>query len=119
MRAAFTTGLGWALGLSLLASAAFADCPGVSQLEMNECAAADHDKADAELTALYAKFKPVTPEMRAAERAWIAYRDAECAYEGHESIGGSIHPMEVAMCQTARTRERIAVLKSDLGDDAK
>ncbi len=116
---AYTTGLGWAQGLSLFASAAFADCPGVSQLEMNECAAADHDKADAELTALYAKFKPISPEMRAAERAWIAYRDAECAYESHESVGGSIHSMEVSMCETAMTRERIAVLKSDLGDGAR
>ncbi len=116
---AFTNGLGWALGLSLFASAALADCPGVSQLEMNECAAADHDKADAELTALYARFKPIPTELRTAERAWIAYRDAECAYESHESIGGSIHAMEVSMCETAMTRERITVLKSDLGDGAK
>ena len=95
--------------LATVAGAAWADCPGVTQADMNQCAAADYRKADAELTRAYRKLEK-TPELRAAERAWIAYRDADCAYEAANDRGGSIAPMVTSMCLTARTRERIAVL---------
>jgi len=98
------------IALATVAGAAWADCPGVTQADMNQCAAADYRKADAELTRAYRKLEK-TPELRAAERAWIAYRDAECAYEAAPNQGGSIAPMVTSMCLAARTRERIAVLR--------
>jgi uncharacterized protein YecT (DUF1311 family) len=100
------------VGLIMCAGAAFADCPGADQQEMNHCAAAEYQKADAELTKVYSKLDK-TPELRAAERAWIAYRDAECAYETASNRGGSMEPMINAGCMTTMTKQRIAVLKAE------
>jgi uncharacterized protein YecT (DUF1311 family) len=110
----FLIGLAAVTGSTLLCSGALAACDGNTQMEMTACEAADLQRTETQLTALYAKFKPVPPELRTAERAWIAYRDAECAYEHHASPDGSMYPMEEAMCRTALDRQRIEVLRSDL-----
>ena len=99
------------VGLIMSVGAASAGCPGVDQQEMNRCAAADYQKADAELTKVYGKLDK-TPELRAAERAWIAYRDAECAFETASNRGGSIEPMIYSGCMMTMTKQRIAVLKA-------
>ena len=85
-----------------------------TQSEMNLCADADFQKADRQLTAVYAKFKPVPPKLRVAERAWIAYRDAECDFQGDAVAGGSMHPMIISGCMATLTEERIKTLQSDL-----
>jgi len=85
-----------------------------TQSEMNLCADADFQKADSQLTAVYAKFKPVPPKLRVAERAWIAYRDAECDFQGDASAGGSMQPMIISGCMATLTEERIKTLRSDL-----
>ena len=48
--------------------------------------------------------------LQTAQRAWIAFRDAECAYTTADSEGGSIHPMEVSQCLTGLTNDRIKQL---------
>lgn len=45
-----------------------------------------------------------------AERAWIAFRDAECRFSTSAAEGGTIHPMLVSMCQTDMTTARNAEL---------
>ena len=85
-----------------------------NQSEMNFCAEADFQKADRELTAVYAKFKPVPPMLRVAERAWIAYRDAECDFQGDAEAGGSMQPMIISGCMATLTEERIKTLQNDL-----
>ena len=81
-----------------------------TQTELNLRSASEYRAADAELTAIYGRLgHPST--LIAAERAWIAYRDAECRYEHHATPEGSMYSMEDAMCKTALTRERIALLK--------
>jgi uncharacterized protein YecT (DUF1311 family) len=84
------------------------------QQSMNICAEADYQKADQQLTALYAKFKPIPPKLRLAERAWITYRDAECDFAGDSEQGGSMQPMIISGCLTTLTKERIETLKGDL-----
>jgi len=101
------------VGLIMSVGAASAGCPGVDQQEMNRCAAADYQKADAELTKVYGKLDK-TPELRAAERAWIAYRDAECAFANSDSEGGTIHSMEVTLCEEKLTNIRAQQLRSYL-----
>ena len=101
------------VGLTMSASVTFADCPSADQQEMNHCAAAEYQKADAELTKIYGKLDK-TPELRAAERAWIAYRDAECAFESASNRGGSLEPMIQTGCMTTMTKQRIAILKAAL-----
>jgi uncharacterized protein YecT (DUF1311 family) len=83
------------------------------QSTMNICAENDYQKADQKLTTLYKSFRPVPAKLKEAERAWIAYRDAECDFEGSFAEGGSMQPMLVSGCMATLTKERIATLKGD------
>ena len=100
------------IGASMLQAATSAACPGQTQMEMNDCASEDYRRIDAQLAAVYARFDK-TPELKTAERAWIAYRDAECAYEAAGVKGGSMAPMVYSMCMTNLTKARIDVLKAN------
>jgi uncharacterized protein YecT (DUF1311 family) len=97
---------------------AHTDCKkAATQMDMDYCAGLDFKAADAQLNALYrqmmAKYDEADREkLKAAEKAWLAYRDAECDYETASSIGGTIHPMVETMCQTDKTKARIKELKS-------
>jgi uncharacterized protein YecT (DUF1311 family) len=94
------------------------DCKkAVAQMELNVCADREFQSWDAKLNVRYRSFlKSANPKdqalLKAAERNWIAYRDSECDYETASSEGGSIRPMEYSNCLTAKTRARIAELKS-------
>ncbi|TGQ25819.1 lysozyme inhibitor LprI family protein, partial [Mesorhizobium sp. M00.F.Ca.ET.216.01.1.1] len=82
-----------------------------SQSMMNICANADFQTADAKLNAAYKDLVGRNDEkanklLQTAQRAWIAFRDAECAYSTADSEGGSIHPMEVSQCLTKLSTER-------------
>jgi uncharacterized protein YecT (DUF1311 family) len=104
------------------AGARAADCAHAStQMAMNACAAAEFQAADARLNAT---FNAVAARLRdnaeagrllvAAERAWLKFRDAECAFAGNQVSGGSIAPMLLARCQTALTRTREQQLRAYL-----
>jgi uncharacterized protein YecT (DUF1311 family) len=43
----------------------------------------------------------------AAERAWVAFRDAECEFDAADSIGGTIYPMIYSGCLERLTKARI------------
>ncbi|MDX8442735.1 lysozyme inhibitor LprI family protein [Mesorhizobium australafricanum] len=109
------------LVLLATAPAAFAeDCDrnDDSQSMMNICADADYQAADAKLNAAYKELVSRNDQasnklLQTAQRAWIAFRDAECAYSTADSEGGSIHPMEVSQCLVRLTNERIKQLASD------
>ncbi len=94
------------------------DCKkAIVQAELNVCADREFQSWDSKLNALYrAVLKNADPKdqalLKTAERNWIAYRDSECDYETSDSEGGSIRPMEYSNCLTAKTRARIAELKS-------
>jgi len=104
--------------VALLATVAVskAACPGDTQTEMNQCAAADYKRADAELTSIYNQLKH-TPQLKAAERAWIAYRDTECVYEHHATPEGSMYIMEEMLCKMEVTKQRINTLENALKED--
>lgn len=46
-----------------------------------------------------------------AQRAWLAYRDAQCRLEGYSFLGGSAQPMIVAGCLASLTRQRTQELR--------
>ena len=48
----------------------------------------------------------------AAQKAWIAFRDAECAFAVSSSEGGSIYPMEYSLCLEDQTKKRIKELQA-------
>lgn len=49
--------------------------------------------------------------LRSAERAWIAYRDADCRYAAQSEVGSRIYPSVVRACLIDRINDRTAVLR--------
>jgi uncharacterized protein YecT (DUF1311 family) len=96
----------------------------ITQQDMNQCAAAEYQKADAHLNRIYAKliksFKgsEANPSLRTIEKVWIKYRDLHCEDVRLQYEGGSIAPLEFANCMTIVTNHRIEEIKSayDSGD---
>jgi len=94
------------------------DCDGqTSQAGMSECASRAYKKSDAELNKAYKTIlgrlkddKELTQRLVAAQRAWVAYRDAECAFSSSMAEGGSAYPMVQAMCLDQQTRARTEAL---------
>lgn len=111
---------------ALIAAAAFsvaamADCNDPrNQHEMNRCAAASYAAADADLNAAYAKLmkaiedKTMRDRLRDAQRAWIRYRDSQCALDAAENEGGSMYPLVHAGCLARMTKERLRQLHKRL-----
>lgn len=112
-----------AAALLVAASPAFAndDCDrnNQSQMAINQCAGVDAANADAALNKIYKQLvakldgKEKTA-LRDAQRAWIAFRDKECEYRTIGDDGGSIRPMELAMCARDMTEARTKALAHDL-----
>lgn len=107
-------GFGWRLAD---AQDANVDCQSqnLSQADMDRCAGRDFQASDAKLNALYkqlmAKYDESNQAMlKASERAWLAYRDAECTYETNAAAGGTMRPMLETMCRTAKTDARVKEL---------
>jgi uncharacterized protein YecT (DUF1311 family) len=87
-----------------------------TQTEMNICAGHELEQANATINNLYketmAKYDAEGQDLlRKSERAWIAFRDAECDFRTSGSKGGSIWPMVHAQCLTELTRARIRQLE--------
>jgi uncharacterized protein YecT (DUF1311 family) len=104
------------------------DCSeALSTADMNRCADAEFAKADAELNAVYQKALAAIPELagdppwdakswedalRASQRAWVAFRDAEC--EKHVAMfwtNGSGATVDILGCKTEKTEQRTKELK--------
>ncbi|QEW22459.1 hypothetical protein LA6_004683 [Marinibacterium anthonyi] len=106
------------LALPVTAQAA---CPGDTQIELNECAAADYKTADAELNTAWKPAKAFFDQighgdaLLAAQRQWIAFRDAACQAEILPYDGGSIQPLIYSTCMTRITRQRTEDLKQLTG----
>ena len=96
------------------------------QSTMTYCAGVDFDKADKDLNALWPEIKKAAQEddanvgngtheyldaLMASQRAWLAYRDAECTWQGFYAHGGSMEPMLVNACLAKLTEERVKALK--------
>lgn len=99
-----------------------------TQMDMNHCAGERFGQADAELNRIYRDVvrqeqaadrdaagmiasHPTNEEaLRASQRAWLAFRDAQCEYESFEARGGSMQPMLYEDCRERMTRERIRQL---------
>jgi uncharacterized protein YecT (DUF1311 family) len=90
-----------------------------TQAEMNVCAAQEFRRTDARLNTVYQKLVKTLDanrrvKLRAAQRAWLAYRDAQCDFEASASEGGSMQPLELASCKSNATKERIAQFQQEL-----
>ena len=52
-----------------------------------------------------------------SQRAWIAFRDAQCAFQSSGVAGGGAYPMTLALCKAPLTCERVKQLKAYLACD--
>lgn len=115
--------LGIIYAIALLAmpvNAQVTDCnDAIDQSTMNQCAEQDFKAADARLNSTY---KALTQQLdtdslerlKQAQRAWISYRDAQCAFESEPSQDGSIYPMILANCLEEITNAQTSVLERHL-----
>ncbi len=104
------------------------DCENaMTQADMNQCAGLDFESAD---KALNEAWTEVHDEVKArdadadadgkgwpdallkSQRAWLAFRDAECESQGFAYRGGSMEPMVVATCKAELTTARTQQLQS-------
>lgn len=114
--------------LALPVAAQDIDCAkAMAQQEMNWCAEQDWLAADAELNAVWPEARAamkaidadLPEDMRgadkalvAAQRAWIAFRDAECAAAGWPMRGGTAEPLLIYGCLYTLTAERTEDLRA-------
>lgn len=111
------------------------DCSNaMTQSDMTACSQQDYETADVALNAAYRKTMARAQAMdkdladlgdamvgavealKTAQRAWIAYRDGQCALAGFEARGGSMEPMLVAGCLADLTTKRTDELNTALAD---
>lgn len=110
--------------LPLTAAAQDVDCAKAeAQVELTFCAEQDWNDADAKLNDAYKRAMEVmkavdanldtadrgaADSLRAAQRAWVTFRDATCAAEGWSYHGGSAEPMVIYAC-----RARVSDARAD------
>lgn len=97
-----------------------------TQMEMTYCAGQDFVIADEKLNAQYAltrramkawdedapqNLRGAEEALVRAQRAWIAFRDAQCTFHGYQARGGTMEPMIVHGCRAELTLERTQELK--------
>lgn len=98
------------------------DCANASsQTAMSLCAGQAYGKTDAELNAAYKQItarlkddRDTSKLLRDAQRNWLAFRDAECAFSTSASAQGSVYPTLVAQCRDGLTHTRVTDLKAYL-----
>jgi uncharacterized protein YecT (DUF1311 family) len=103
------------LGFASLAANAFSQ----TQVELNREAAVSFERADAQLNDIYKKVLSAAAavdeerqrRLIKAQRAWLAYRDAEADFEADEVRGGTAYSMEYNGARTNLTNERVKVLR--------
>jgi uncharacterized protein YecT (DUF1311 family) len=111
-------------------------CDSVVTPDLIACAQADYDRTDAALNAQWkaslAKVKQweasgandpasngglsYTQSLLTAQRAWLAYRDAECKFQIYGNAGGHELPIYRLSCLSALTRQRTIKLKADFAE---
>lgn len=107
-------------GLLLSANVLADNCDSAtSQAGLNECYGNEYKKQDDLLNQTYKQAMKLATDtqktqLKAAQNAWIAYRDADCTFLTSGADGASVAPMVHAQCMADKTRERTELLKSTL-----
>lgn len=89
-----------------------------STMGMRMCLGEGQAKADPALAAIVAKIskdsaseKEVLKRFKASQKAWVAYRLAQCSYNSSEMLGGTGEPLIYDMCTFEMTVDRIDYLE--------
>ncbi len=122
-----------ALALAVVAAAPTPNCTDPqSNYEMKLCAQREFETADKELNAVYGeamksareqyrstqrepgyeKMPDLEERLRKAQRAWLAFRDANCDYQYVIYYGGSMAGLSYIACKADMTKVRVKELKT-------
>lgn len=101
--------------------------------DLKKCAGQDYQFADKKLVQLFFSVSEqiksrINPEitdaidpasetlnrLENAEKAWIAYRDAQCRYEGTVMLGGDGESIVIDGCLSRLTKERVKMMEESL-----
>lgn len=92
-----------------------------TQPDMDLCALNAYKTSDTELNWVYREIERRLGDdaatrklLIAAQRAWLSFRDAECAFAASDAEGGSIYPMVYNQCLDSLTQARIDDLQQYL-----
>ena len=113
--------------LLVLATPAQADpsmeCPGSSQIEIGACVTETLARVDAAMETAYGfalnaagaldteTGRPgALPALEAAQTAWLAWREAQCAFAGAQFAGGSGTGIAITSCRIELGRDRVTAL---------
>ena len=111
-----------AIFFSIASAPAFGmDCADQTQAGLDKCASVSFQLADHALNDAYREvLRRLDGDdhkkrfLAAAEKAWIALRDAECKFAVSSTGSGSIYPMEYSLCLEGETRKRTKDLQAYL-----
>jgi uncharacterized protein YecT (DUF1311 family) len=111
-----------AVTLAGLSTAKALDCDNApDQATMKLCADTALKATDKRLNMIYraitrrlADDPEATKRLVTTQRAWIAFRDAECSFRSSGSFGGSAQPLAYSTCLDGMTRSRLDELKAYL-----
>ncbi|WP_292425356.1 lysozyme inhibitor LprI family protein [Mesorhizobium sp.] len=114
-----------AAGLALLfatpaAHSAATDCAAAkTQADLATCTTKDAASSDVALNAVYkalaGRLSPADLErLRDAQRAWIPFRDKECAFRTQPYADGSVYSSLVETCKAELTKARLTQLQHQL-----
>lgn len=90
----------------------------MAQQSLNLCAAYRYGEADRELNRVYSEIVDQLVEdgsLRAAQRAWITFRDLACVAETEGFEDGSMYPFILNGCLERQTLRRIDDLNQFIG----
>jgi uncharacterized protein YecT (DUF1311 family) len=103
----------------------------MSNAETRQCADREFRKHDAELNRLYKRLLkdaesmgdvqqgygvPPLEALKQAQRAWIAFRDANCHWKSTSFYGGTGQSVIMSSCLAIATRDRVEELKGSVQD---
>jgi uncharacterized protein YecT (DUF1311 family) len=100
-------------------SKAYDDCMEKSNgitVEVRDCIDEEYERLDKELNAVYGDLSAKsTPAARralvASERAWLAFRRAQCDYEAHADYGGTLSLVLVDGCHLDMLARRVKEIR--------
>ena len=96
------------LALAAVSSAPYT-CTQTTTNDLVGCAFGKFKKADAALNAQWKSMERPAKVLR-AQRAWLAYRDAECEAQNFASPDGSLYPVFKYLCLAELTDQRVKQL---------
>lgn len=91
------------------------DASGGVTFDMIDCMSAEHERQDARLNQAYKAVMAGLGDdrkdaLRAAQRAWIQFRDANCDFH-YDPQGGTLARVEANSCMMSETAERAGELE--------